>query len=86
MFGRLRYPPYFAVMPGTPQLLGVAAILGPVPRTLREWAYAELAFEISAAIIPRLARGTPIPQVGIPTAALILVLARYRTWRRRWAP
>ena len=45
VFHRLGYPDYFAPMLGTAQLLGVVAILAPVPVMLREWAYAGLAFD-----------------------------------------
>jgi hypothetical protein len=80
---RLGYPGYFAVMLRTAQLLGVIAILAPVPRRLREWAYAGLTFDVSAAIVSLLAIGTPIWQVSIPAIALMLVLTSYVAWRGR---
>lgn len=36
VFRQLGYPEYFATLLGIAQLLGVVAILAPVPRTLRE--------------------------------------------------
>ena len=83
VFRRLGYPGYFAVMLGIAQLLGVIAILAPVPRRLREWAYAGLTFDVAAAIVSLLAIGTPIWQVSIPVIALILVLTSYVAWRWR---
>jgi hypothetical protein len=85
VFRRLGYPEYFAALLGTAQLLGVIAILAPVPRTLREWAYAGLIFDASAAIFSLMAIGTPLWQVSIPAVAVALVLMSYRGWRGRMA-
>jgi hypothetical protein len=70
-------------MLGTAQLIGVVAILAPVPRAIREWAYAGLTFDVIAAIISLLAIGTPTWQVSIPVVALVLVLTSYITGRGR---
>jgi uncharacterized membrane protein len=83
VFSRLGYPEYFAVMLGTAQLLGVVLILAPVPRALREWAYAGLTFDVTAAIISLLAIGTPVWQVSFPIVALVLVITSYAAWRGR---
>jgi hypothetical protein len=83
VFHRLGYPDYFARMLGTAQLLGVIAILAPVPRTLREWAYAGFTFDVSAAIISLLAIGSPISHLLAPVIALPFVLASYRGWQKR---
>lgn len=79
---RLGYPPYFGVMLGVAQLLGVAAILAPVPRTLREWAYAGLVFDVVAAIVSSLAIGSPLVHLIFPVLALTMLSASYRAWRR----
>lgn len=83
VFSRLGYPEYFAAMLGVAQLLGVAAILVPLPRVVREWAYAGMAFDAIAAIISLLAIGMPIVQAGFPLVALALVLASYGAWKSR---
>jgi len=83
VFHRLGYPDYFATMLGAAQLLGVLAVLAPVPRTLREWAYAGFTFDASAAIISLLAVGSPIPHVLPAAISLPLVLTSYRAWRAR---
>ena len=83
VFSRLGYPGYFAVMLGTAQLLGVVLILAPVPRALREWAYAGLTFDVTAAIISLLAIGTPAWQLSFPVVALALLLTSYVAWRGR---
>jgi len=83
VFHRLGYPDYFATMLGTAQLLGVLAVLAPVPRTLREWAYAGFTFDASAAIISLLAAGSPISSALPAAISLPLVLTSYRAWRAR---
>lgn len=83
VFHRLGYPNYFATLLGTAQILGVIAILAPVPRTLREWAYAGLTFDAIAAISSNLAIGSPIFHLVFPVLALALVLTSYRAWRVR---
>lgn len=80
---RLGYPAYFGVMLGVAQLLGVAAILAPVPRTLREWAYAGFAFDVTAAIVSLLAIGSPLVHFIFPVLALTMLLTSYRAWRKR---
>jgi hypothetical protein len=80
---RLGYPPYFALPLGTAQLPGVVAILAPMHRTLREWAYAGLTFDVL--------RGRRVPvghrispgHLSIPFVALAMVLLSYWGWRRR---
>lgn len=83
VFARLGYPEYFATLLGTAQLLGVLAVLAPVPRTLREWAYAGLTFDVTAAIVSLLAVGTQVWQVSIPVVALVVLQTSYRGWRGR---
>jgi hypothetical protein len=83
VFHRLGYPDYFATILGLAQLLGVAALLAPVPKTLREWAYAGLAFDACAATASLLATGEPISKLGFPIVALVLVLGGHRAWRNR---
>lgn len=79
----LGYPDYFAVMLGAAQFLGALAITVPVPRLLREWAYAGLAFDGIAAIVSQLATGAPVAQTIFPIVALGLILASHATWRSR---
>ena len=81
---RLGYPSYFPVMLGVAKILGVVALLAPVPRTVREWAYAGFTFDLIAAIVSHLAAGDP-PQATVQAAvALGLVLTSY--FLRREAP
>lgn len=71
---RLGYPDYFLVMLGVAKLLGVAAVLAPGLRRIKEWAYAGFAFDLVAAIVSHAAVGDPIVDSAMP-AGLFLVLA-----------
>ena len=51
ILARLGYPAYLAVILGVCKLLGVAAILYPRTRLLREWAYAGITFNLLGAFI-----------------------------------
>ncbi len=81
----LGYPGYFAVLLGVAKLLGTAAILLPVPRTLREWAYAGFTFDVISAIVSIAVVGPVNWTMLIPFVALAFVQASYWTWRRREA-
>lgn len=81
----LGYPAYFSVMLGVAKLLGVAAIVLPVPRTLREWAYAGFTFDVLAATVSLATVGPVNGTLSIPIISLALVQASYWTWRRRSA-
>ena len=79
----LGYPDYFATMIGIAKLLGVVALLLPVPRTLREWAYAGFTFDLIGAAISQATVGDPIGEVLIPVITLAVVHLSYWAWRQR---
>ncbi|MFL5607295.1 MAG: DoxX family protein [Gemmatimonadaceae bacterium] len=81
----LGYPDYLNTILGIAKLLGVAAILLPVPRTLREWAYAGFTFDVGGAVASFVAAGLVNWTLLIPILSLALVLVSYWTWRRREA-
>jgi hypothetical protein len=86
VFHHLGYPDYFATLLGTAKVLGGIALVAPVPRTLREWAYAGLVFDSTAAVFSILAVGDPVTHVTIPTIYLALTIVSFRAWRGRSAP
>ncbi|HTB98381.1 MAG TPA: DoxX family protein [Terracidiphilus sp.] len=67
----LHYPLYLSSILGTAKLLGVAALLYPGARLLREWAYAGIAFDALGAIFSHLA----VKDTVIATTAPIVFLA-----------
>ena len=83
VFRALGYPPYFAKILACAQLLGVASVLLPVPRALREWAYAGLTFDVTCAILSIAATSGPPEHFVFPSIGLCVVLASYRGWRAR---
>jgi hypothetical protein len=85
VFHHLGYPDYFATLLGTAKVLGGIALVAPVPRTLREWAYAGLVFDATAAVFSILEVGDPLPHVIIPTLYLALTIVSFRAWRARSA-
>jgi uncharacterized membrane protein len=83
VFRHLGYPDYFSTILGVAKLLGVVALLAPVPRTLREWAYAGFTFDVLGAILSIVAIGEPLSHLAIPLVALATLLVSYFAWRRR---
>lgn len=83
VFRHLGYPDYFATIIGVAKVLGVVALFAPVPRAVREWAYAGFTFDVGAAVLSILAVGDPWFHVAIPLYALVMVqLSRY-AWVKR---
>jgi DoxX-like family len=79
----LGYPLYFATFFGVTRLMGATAVLLPVPKGLREWAYAGLTFDLVATSFSIVASGLPIAAVIQPAIILIAVLGSYLCWRQR---
>ena len=86
VFAELGYPAYFAVILGVAKLLGSIALVAPVPRTVREWAYAGFTIDVTCAIASLLAIGKPAGALVIPYVALAVLLVSYATWRLRNVP
>jgi hypothetical protein len=83
VFHHLGYPDYFSTILGVAKVLGVVALLAPVPRTLREWAYAGFTFDVGGAILSIFAVGEPPGHLAIPLFALAMVQLSYFAWRQR---
>jgi len=70
-FEDLGYPAYVPPLLGAWKVLGAAALVVPVPATLREWAYAGFTFTYSGAIVSHLSR---VPRVKAVASAVSLAL------------
>jgi hypothetical protein len=82
MLHHLGYPPYLRGLLGIAKLLGVAALLIPGPRMLREWAYAGFGILFAGAISSHLLAGDG-PGRALPAALVAaLLLASHRLRRR----
>ncbi|HVW27240.1 MAG TPA: DoxX family protein [Polyangiaceae bacterium] len=79
----LGYPRYFAPLLGVARLAGAAAILLPVPKGAREWAYAGLTFDIVIVIVSILASGLPALAIVQPAIILGVLQCSYLCWRKR---
>ena len=83
VFHHLGYPDYLLPFLGVAKLLGVAAVLAPGVKTLKEWAFAGLTFDVTGALYSHMSVGDP-PQVWMPAAiGLLLVSGAYVAHRRR---
>lgn len=77
VFGHLGYPRYLLPFLGTAKLLGVAVVLAPGLRRIKEWAFAGLTFDLIGALYSHLSVGDP-PQVWLPAAVgLALMVGAY---------
>ena len=77
IFRHLGYPAYLLPFLGTAKLLGIAAVLTPGFRRLKEWAYAGLVLDLSGALYSHLSVGDP-PSVWVfPIIGLLLVGGSY---------
>jgi hypothetical protein len=85
VFQHLGYPAYLAPFLGTAKLLGIAAVLTPRLRTLKEWAFAGLTFDVLGALYSHHSVGDG-PGMWTPAlTGLMLVAASYITYRSRAA-
>ena len=76
-FEHLGYPRYLLPFLGVAKLLGVAAILQPWSRTLKEWAYAGLIFDLIGAFYSHMAVGDPPSLFAGSLIGLVLVSGSY---------
>jgi hypothetical protein len=73
----LGYPAYFVTLLGFWKALGGLAVLAPrVPR-VKEWAYAGMAFDLTAAAVSHAAAGHPTVKVLVPLVLLGIVAASW---------
>lgn len=82
-FAHLGFPDYFRVELAWLKLLGVAALLLPVPARLKEWAYAGFAFTLGSALLAHLAVGDGPEAWGFAAGTAVLWAASYFLWRRQ---
>jgi hypothetical protein len=78
IFVHLGYPPYLMSILGTWKILGVAVILIPGFRLLKEWAYAGFFFTMSGALISHLVLGDSGKAIlGPLMQAIFIILSWY---------
>ena len=81
-FTHLGFPAYFRVELSWAKLLGVAALLAPVPSRLKEWAYAGFAITIVSALIAHFSVGDGPEAWGYAAGTGVLWALSYFFWHR----
>lgn len=79
----LGYPLYMMWIIGTWKVLGSVAIIAPLPRMIREWAYAGTFFEITGALASHALNRDPVTALGAPIAFTLITLLSWKLWRAR---
>lgn len=76
-FAHLGYPAYFSTLLGVWKILGALALLVPGLPRLKEWAYAGIFFDVSAAVVSLIAVGDGVAPALLPFAFGLLTLASW---------
>jgi len=76
-FAHLGYPAYFMSLLGVWKVLGALVLLLPGLPRLKEWAYAGIIFDVTAAVVSVVAVGDGWGSASLPVAFLVLTLASW---------
>jgi hypothetical protein len=82
MFTHLGFPAYFRVELSWAKLLGVVALLAPVPARLKEWAHAGFAITLASALIAHFSMGDGPKVWSWAAGTAVLWALSYFLWRR----
>jgi uncharacterized membrane protein YphA (DoxX/SURF4 family) len=81
----LGYPAYLCTILGVAKILGSIAILfGGKFRTLKEWAYAGISFDLLGASASYALHGGTLLHMIAPLVLLVFVLISHRQWKTGW--
>ncbi|MFN7925751.1 MAG: DoxX family protein [Bryobacteraceae bacterium] len=81
-FTHLGFPSYFRVELSWAKMLGVAALLAPVPARIKEWAYAGFAIDLVSAVIAHLTVADGPEAWSWAAGSGVLWALSYFFWRR----
>ncbi len=70
------------VLLGIAKLMGAAALVVPLPRSLKEWAYAGFTVDFVSAFISHLVGGDPLSMMFMPPVAFSLLMVSYTAYHR----
>lgn len=84
-FTHLGFPDYFRVELSCAKLLGVLLLLAPVPRGMKEWAYAGFAIDLGSAVIAHLAVGDGPQAWSWAVGTGVLLGISYLFWQKHAA-
>jgi len=79
-FEHLGFPDFLRVELGIAKLLGAVALVSPLPRAVKEWAYAGFTITFVSAFLAHLTAGDPASALATPVVALVLLVASYVTY------
>jgi hypothetical protein len=79
-FAHLGFPSYFRVELACAKLLGVLALLAPIPARLKEWAYAGFAITLVSALIAHFSVGDGPEAWGWAAGTAVLWGLSYFLW------
>ena len=82
-FENMGFPHYFRIELGIAKLIGAVALVLPLPRFLKEWAYFGFIVSFVSAFIAHVAVGDPIGDIIPPVIALAILAVSYVTYRQR---
>ncbi len=82
-FAHLGFPGWFRVELAIAKMLGVAALLLPVPPRAKEWAYAGFTINFISAFVAHLCSGDPAKAWSAPLVFLALLVISLLAFRRR---
>ena len=82
---QLGYPSYLSIILGVGKILGAAALLLPVGRSLTEWAYAGFVIDLVGAAASWAFSGAALGVILAPGLFLLVLLASYFLWKKRLA-
>jgi hypothetical protein len=83
IFTHLGYPTYLLPFIGIAKILGVAAVLVPGFKKLKEWAYAGLTFDLIGALYSHISVGDPPSSWAFAVIGLLLVVGSYLFYRMK---
>jgi uncharacterized membrane protein YphA (DoxX/SURF4 family) len=78
----LGYPEYVATITGIAKILGAIAILQPIFRTLKEWAYAGFVFIFISASASHAFVGSSFGFIILPLVMLAFFFLSYYLWKK----
>jgi len=76
-FAHLGYPGYFVTLLGVWKILGGVALLAPGLPRLKEWAYAGIFYDVTAAVVSVVAVGDGWGPATLPIAFVVLTLVSW---------
>lgn len=78
----LGYPHYLNTILGIAKILGVIAVIQPIYKTIKEWAYAGFTIDFIGAMVSGIYATDSILMIIIPMIYLVVMFVSYYLWKR----